>query len=550
MFSGVSNLISKFSNKSDFKVKKPKVVGSKALNTATSIFQTMGNQIQYPFKKHKYSVQKEGKLRINLKSSKGASITCTVKDDKQTYSQEEMQRVDSIEVHKQICLKTLSDLQKKNKENPSDELKAKIKFYEGQLRGQRLHRESYPKKLWISTNHFRDDINRRKDFKESAKRYLFAPINFRRHRFGASTLNQSALRLGAICDPTNGFTNLKELKALDKAERQAGYKIKELEELKEKIKGERASAQQMDSIDFAIEELKNIPKTLIKRREGLSMQMLSYIEQHMTNPENKVADMENGETFIFFQLSALNPRLQKLDRTGWMHDESNMMLDMAEIFKEFEGKKVICDGEGPYIDADGAVHLSERFLNEDGTPKEIELMPLFANKSVQRTKQNVGAQVYINLHFTDKLNELKNIFPKESVRAARHEANRKESTYSSAVKLLRELAAHVPVGINCAGAKDRTTVLVHNLVTEASEKNLEKLEKEGKVSKKRANEAKRKIRARIFSKKSAAAEMAYDNTGVKVLKVTPLILPGHKDPKSLAKRVTYYGKQAVGLFRP
>lgn len=478
------------------------------------------------------------KIKIITHSEKDSGkIASKLKGQENVYSNEEVERFDSVDLHDTMCEKM---------ERTSDE-KKKAFYTDQRKRNKKFQKDNPYRKKWVATEYFRKDLQRRKDFKTAADNYVYAPINFRRHRFGVEGTNdREALRLGAICDPTNGFTNLKELKEFKGNPEKLEAKIEELKKGKAECQQNKGTQKQLESYDYAIHELENLEDTLVKRREGMNLQMLSYIEGHMT--KENLENTKEGDPFFFFQLSLLNPEKRSLDKTGWMHDEANMMLDMAEIFKEFAGKTVVCDGEGPYIDDEGVIHLSKKIEGEEGNPRKITIHPLFANVSVQGCTKNVPPQTEINKDLIENVYNLDpshKLFSLEEKQKLNQRGVREASNYSLAIKMVRSFQDHIPVGVNCAGAKDRTSLVVHSLVVKRGKEHLKSLEDNEKISKKEAARAKRHLRTQIFSTKSAASEMAYQNTREKILKIAPIFIRGYRKPKELATRIKYYGQQTL-----
>lgn len=407
-------------------------------------------------------------------------------------------------------------------------------------------------KDWIDSNYFRRMLssNPRMTFKEIAQLFVSAPVNMRYHSVALEDSGRSAgfYRLGVVTDPTNGWTNLKELKEMAAGDEEGQQKkIDRISGILEKAGSKKSNPRIKQSADFACEQLFDLEKTIERRRQILQDQMLQLVVGQVEKNAASICGLENGGQFNMVHLSLLNPRLKNLDPSGWMHDEENQILDMYEIFKEFRGKELIFDGKGPFIDDQGRIHLPQ---GGPGWPKQVTLNPVFLNTSVQRHTKNDGIQAQINREGFSELrrvlSESESVENREALQlldAVEQQMEAGKSNYSIAELIgVSIMSAKMALSSGCMSAKDRTGLVAALIVHDILSKGVDEQYADRPMGFRK--KVKTMFAHKILDESGPAARVILDNTGESILKCcTP------RFPKiSLAKRVHYAFKQILMNF--
>lgn len=343
-------------------------------------------------------------------------------------------------------------------------------------------------KKFLDSNYFRDLI-KDKGYQKAAEEYLSAPINMRTQSLrkeGENAVECQFMRMGAFTDLRNGFTNLKELKELQKDPMKLALKKRELAELQGKVKNE----DQALALERALLELNDVEKTIQERRAGLQSVFIEMLQQQVVNKGVE------GDRFLLMQLSLLNPEKNKWDETGWMHNEGNAILDMAEMYKEMDGKKIVIGEEAHPRVTEDAIYLpigSEK--------KTVILDAAFMNFSVQGHTKNDGIQREVNVQAVHVLARYAN----NPAAAPLLDALRGQSSnYKVAENVGMEALKLGALTINCASGKDRTGAVAGRLALKHLPRDYEY-----------------KYKNQLLDSDGVAANVVYDNTKVKVLKVDP-----------------------------
>jgi hypothetical protein len=148
-----------------------------------------------------------------------------------------------------------------------------------------------------------------------------------------------------------------------------------------------------------------------------------------------------------------------------MHDERVEMEDMQEIFKEFKGKKLLFNGEGPSIDGD-TISLPQDCLPqgvEVPPDKEIKLRTIFVNLSVQGNTKNNAAQLKIN---QEAMEDLIKQYPEDVETYKKIGDPKQDGGYGTAEDFISFLlrTKKMAVSIGCLSAKDRTGFIAERLM--------------------------------------------------------------------------------------
>jgi len=398
-------------------------------------------------------------------------------------------------IRENVIMDLLKQTQKKLSSFEDNEMiPAEIERYEEIIKvcKQRLEEG----KTWIGSNEFRDllmecvDLDHCKTLQEGVsaykvlmKNYLPAAVNIRSHLSAAQNgpkLDQvEMMRLGVISDMRNGHTNLFEMKQMLKNRDLRIKKYMQLiDQLKRLTEKNDEVTREMIVLKYAADQLAS-HKTLIEavrdRREHLQQQFIQLVLYQIKNMDPQGI----GRFLPLFHLSLLNQFANANDSTGWRKDEGNFMEDMAEIFEEMKGVELVFDGLGPFLDEEkGIIHLPQN-VKEKGVPKEVKLIPVFGNISVQGSTVNKSRQQKINeqmiadgysLLFLELTNakqekDLKSIEKIEKLYLQWKEISQRlqkgESSYHLAIKVMDVLlqTKSIRVSAGCMSAKDRTGVV-------------------------------------------------------------------------------------------
>ena len=252
--------------------------------------------------------------------------------------------------------------------------------------------------------------------------------------------------------------------------------------------------------------------------------------------------MKEGDQFTIIHLGLLNQNKNKVFSTGLVHNEKNEMLDMYEVFKEFQGKKIIFDGKGPFIDENGHIHAP--FKAKTGAPQELTLNPVFCNISVQGLTKNTKIQKAINEEALSNISsQLSNL--DEEQRKLWDKIKAQLTSGKSNYQLAEDLAFAIlksgkSLSMGCFGAKDRTGFV--------GARTIQRFLGEHLVKKCQGKKDGEKI-IKFFSNKildadAMAAQLVKENTNNTILKCSPFFLPGI----SMPKRMHYYALQLKSMF--
>lgn len=293
--------------------------------------------------------------------------------------------------------------------------------------------------------------------------------------------------------------------------------------------------------------LAEIDKAIENRQRVLERQMIQLVvTQAKKNPELIRNALKTGH-FDMIHVALLNPRKCELDKTGWLHDECVEMEDMYEIFNAFQGKKLVLDGQGPFIDGD-KIHLPpiEGIEIAQGQEKEVSLNTYFVNLSVQGYIDNDPRQLEINKNQLEKLAKNRpDIFPQgdkairsnEAYTKAQAEGSvptpKKERGYPLAEDLLMILLDKnnkLAVSLGCLSAKDRTGFIGLRLI-------LRHLEKHQEGAMERFEEGE-------LATTGLASQVVKDNTNTVYLKVNPLA--ANLRVAKTANKVAFVANTALG----
>lgn len=333
------------------------------------------------------------------------------------------------------------------------------------------HYKSQCKFDWIGSNYFRDCLTECEGlqhenpeialecYQEASKKIIPSCVNLRRHEISANGEKATMIRTGIMSDMRNGYLSLDELVDFQKPNNRflRDLKYHELDSLRRKLWAEnKKSTPEYAVLTHACHQLKseeNLNMAVAQRRVFLQHQMLMLVLEHMQTLQEK-GKLGESDEISMMHLSLLNRTTNSVDKTGWKKNEEVFMRDMAQIFKEFNGKNIIFDGQGPLVDKYGMIHLPQEYgVNQ----QKVVLKTLFANVSVQNHKVNDGAQAEINHLF---FIHLRNIFggslPQEFLDIEK-KIKQGKSNFDIAEQLASAaLKYDILLSVGCLSAKDRT----------------------------------------------------------------------------------------------
>ncbi len=475
---------------------------------------------------------------------------------------------------------TLAELQsslKKLENSVNEQLPDRIALLEEKIKRVTTQQKEQGT-VYVDPNRFRHDVQAHESdptSKTASESYIPALVNLRHE--SVSTGNNEGpsthyARSGSITDTRDGTTNLRDLKAYAKDSSALDKRIAELKVKYTKAmtpghftrkKTRLAKAALYKKELNTLKELKKNPQiSIASRRDVLQDQMLQLLATQVKHdPEQFSTDSFSSlmGTFSIAQVSMLNPSKNKVKgkNAEFVQNERNQMLDMAEIFAEFDGKTLIFDGKGPFIDNDGVVHLPTKKDDADGKPIQRTLNATFHNISTQGQTKNTGEQAEVNQASLEKIEtqlqsyekkiaalpagERKNSYNhKISQRRKQFESikdrlnNKQESNYKIGQDLAKfHQGLGAALGINCFSGKDRTGYAAVKLAGHFIKKQASKV---GKLS-----IFKQKIQSQLMTHASSVSlRVVSATTGFDVFKIQETSLEGLNCFKRLAWAKTAY----------
>ncbi len=332
---------------------------------------------------------------------------------------------------------------------------------------------------WLNSDYFRDQIHAADSFSDGIENYISAPINMRYDALigpNGEKIN-GFYRLGVISDMSNGFTNQRELNQLKDPNTNKPKKQQILQNIEARIaryerNRKKLTPKQQESLLFAREQLNTmstagVSQVAHERERHLQKQMIQLVvAQAKQNPDLLQEALTTGH-FHLIHVGLLNQTSVSFDKTGWMHDESNEIADMAEIFKMFNGKRLLFDGKGPSIEGD-IIHMpNDQNFPKGLKDKSLKLNANFLNISVHGAGINDGLQLGINQEsIAAILKNYENKLTADEI-AILEKFNAEEPLgYLEAEAIISILVKmkHAAVSTGCLSAKDRTGATSHFVI--------------------------------------------------------------------------------------
>lgn len=452
------------------------------------------------------------------------------RDGKRTYGKETISEIAGIDNHIEIYEKKKAYLEEKlvtlTDEKEKAECRNRIRECEEKIKNAN-EQKKYFKTDWINSNYTRDVLRAADNIEDANKKFISAPVNFRHQKLEVNGKEEIGFfRCGIMHDPRNGYTDLMELRELqrygqlhDSAEYEAEVdrKIADLQKMNPK------TDKQRQAVDHAINLFKKcrgspayLDFVIQDRKAFLEDQMTQLVSAQIEENLSLCGDLGNRSNFTMFHLGLLNRKAKYLkNENGWVHIEEHMMADMAQIFKEWRGKTLLFDGKGPFVDDQGVVHLPMELRDANGNPKILKLQSFFMNTSVQVHTKNDGIQATINLETRFAMGDILEGETEEFKKCMDRIVLKGESSFEVAEDLLLALPENAAKSQGCLSCKDRGGTVGARVV-------LRKLEKAAKLTQSTMN---RFVNA-MYDEDKGLIGIIKRNTGAKVAKVDPTLIPG------------------------
>ncbi|MDF2577996.1 MAG: hypothetical protein K0S74_1480 [Chlamydiales bacterium] len=368
---------------------------------------------------------------------------------------------------------------------------------------------------WLRPDYFRNlikshfkanpslhQLSAEQSFRNAMQAYLPVLVNCRYQELVIEGKKKAGFyRLGVISDMRNGWVSLKELKAMkadrhlleskiealtaklelmekERALSNKLFKIKKLNfsalDLQERSEKSISYDRQIASLKYALEELKGawrselvLDQSIIQRTRILQDKMLVLLTKQIESKTDLLST--HPASFKWFHLALLNTKADKLDKTGWKHDERVELEDMHEIFNEFNDKKIYFNSDGPYIDEQG-IHLKIDENLAKTTINPLKLEAAVINVSVQGSTENSGSANALNEETIGKHPRLFIKHPEIENELLYCKKFNYKFAQTVALALLDDPSIALSMG--CFGAKDRTgltaELTIANLVEQSA----------------------------------------------------------------------------------
>lgn len=452
-------------------------------------------------------------------------------------------------------------------------------------------------KTWASSASYRKLLGSTGSLKSANEQYIPACVNLRTQVVTkpdgsiASSINRS----GAISDYRNGSTNLDDMKSarevlknvyswdqvpasaqqtVNKTLNQAaisdhmaankGAINKDLaESFLENLKKENTPQQALKKLESAI-----VDREFVLENQALQ-DLVAHFDAIQTNG-GSIDDQVNKNSSILFGRVSMLDGIKQPVLGQFELNEKNQMLDMKAIYQTLNGKDMVFDGKGPFIDNDGAIHMPFRVEGENG-PVSKPLNAIFFNISAQGNVQNEGPQKEINEDALKQVNVLVNEACKNLVISGHSDDAVQLMTDFMSLKndleqgvtsgfLTAEKAMDLMldcnslVSINCFSGKDRTGLLAAKRTLTELNHVMDGME----LSETQKQALTARFGRQLLDNSSVACLVVADNTGHRALKISTFdldMLMGNKATadwlRGCSQRIEMYGRAgATFLLEP
>ncbi len=356
----------------------------------------------------------------------------------------------------------------------------------------------------FGSNYVRDILNAEENktlnFSQIMDTYkVDAPINLNHREMivndGDGEQVYSLTQVGVVARLASGHTDLHQLEFYQKNPDKRREEITRLSDLIPKLKKEGSKNKRIvEGLEYYLHELIHLDTSIEVRKTDLLTQLTLILNETVKTKSKEIqelAELSNAgkitsEDMVldFIHHGLLNEKTNTQDKSGWMHNELHEREDHYAAMRLLQGKKLIFDDKGPFIDKEGNIHLP----GKPGFPPELTINTVFLNTTVQGHTANDGRQAEINKEEFPKLykvnerykkitNELLRIHPEkheELKKALRdleksnnllikveEELKKGKSDYEVAEDLQQAiiLMRRAINTVGCLSAKDRTGII-------------------------------------------------------------------------------------------
>lgn len=517
----------------------------------------------------------ENRSSLTIQGQRGERLEDRFVVDRKEIAQEVALRTNVLSTLKQSLTDRLSYLESlSDAELPSSEREQLIEICTRNL--DQVNRCLIRGQTWAGSGSYRRLLENM-GTTQAKTAYIPALVNLRSQSVEVEGNTKSILnRSGAISDYRNGNTNLLELKDLQSSLAEASS-VSDLSKIQ--IRVLRRAIPELDKFSatktkgVTITQIKNlVDRAIIDRQFVLENQALQDIVQHVANIQasghNLAETLASKENFSIGRVSMLDGVKPPKNDGGFALNEANQMQDMVAIYDLLDGKTLVFDGKGPFLDEEGDIHMPFEVTDHEGAPVSKELHTIYFNISAQGNVKNEGIQEQINRKAIQQLqSEVKKQCFQLINEGRLEESNLLASQFTKlhhaliletvtdgfsvaedTAMLLMEI--DVSLSINCFSGKDRTGLLAALITFNALKEELIKLELEPeKHSRVLANWGRQ-----LMSDGHIAPGVVKDCTGFSALKLSVLqisLLFQNRSASDCAlgafKRIEGLGK-ALGTF--
>lgn len=393
---------------------------------------------------------------------------------------------------------------------------------------------------WAASGSYRRLLENVETKEEAHEKYMPTCVNLRTQKVIEGILETSAInRSGAISDYRHGATNLKEMQELRET-------LDTMNSISDMTPAQQNLARVIVpgfSVDGTLDELIGaLDQAITDRSWVLENQALQDLTAHFAGMQDRAGDIvgrdlglwvNDQDTVTLGRVSMLDGIKPPIDDGSFVLNEKNQMLDMEAIYETLQGKQLVFDGRGPFLDDEGKVHLPFKLKDANGDPVVKKLDVVYFNISAQGNIKNEGPQLAINARAMELLYDKVDKRCNELVAEGRlNDAD----ALSGRMRTLEKYLAEGPedgfdtaeeaamllvdcgslLSINCFSGKDRTGLLAELITNNRLKSVARDLELKGN--------SRKALMARwgrqAMGREGLACRIVADNTGHKALKLS------------------------------
>lgn len=466
-------------------------------------------------------------------AEKGKEIGDTFTLDGRTIGTETATRTDTVSA----AIKSLTDrkahLEERLKDHPED---TRLHRQYHNTVNQLAEAEDIQSRggTWAGSSSYRTHITRFSTLEKAWERYVPLVVNHRvqKVRNASGQVVSSLNRSGAIHDYRHGHTNLQELRMLKgilaRKDILSPAQQETLNRLDPNIVKTYFQGNQSEAWEL-------LDAQIIDRQLILENQALQDLAAHFDGMSQ--AELENLPAEVLFgRVSMLNAYNKPTKTEKFELNEANQMRDMAAIYGDLQGKQLVFDGKGPYLDEQGMIHMPFK-AGSEGKPLVRDFKPIYFNISAQGNIRNEGPQQAINTaayrslhsHVLTRCNQLDLGTPEEKQKAAKmrerlqYIGKELEKGVTDGFELAEQTALllqemDAKLSINCFSGKDRTGLLAALVTFKHLKDGLEGLNPP--IGDRKTLSTLGKFGRQLMSVSGTAARIVEDNTKFTALKLS------------------------------